>query len=537
MTELNENDDYDTDYEVGQDNVEWMGLDIHNPVFFLAGGLILTFCAAVLAAPETASVWLGAARNWVVNTFDWFFVVVANLMFVFCVALAVSPFGKIRLGGADARPEFSTRSWFAMLFAAGVGIGMVYYGTAEPLTHYLGSASGESAAVYGTPLNVVNQTPQAENVAMAATIFHWAVLPWAIYAVVGLALAFFTFNRGLPLTIRSAFYPLLGDRVWGWPGHVIDLIAVIATLFGLATSLGIGAIQAAGGIGFLFGFESSLALQVGLICFITSLAIISVVRGLDGGIKVLSNINIAIAIALLVFVIFAGPTARIAVSWMENLFAYATTAPALANPIGREADSGWYHGWTIFYWAWWISWSPFVGMFIARVSRGRTVREFLAAALLVPLVVVVIWFSAFGETTLNLVEQGVGRLATGEIPTELMLFNVLQELPWPQVSSTVAIALLIVFFVTSSDSGSLVIDSITAGGKLHAPVPQRIFWASMEGLVAIVLLVGGGTTALSSLQAGAITAGLPFAAVLIVCCFSLLLGMRGENTSDLPATT
>lgn len=520
--------DYDTDYEIGQDNIEVLGMDIHNPVFFLAAGIISTFCIAALSMPDLASVWLGSARNWVVNTFDWLFVSVVNLAVLFCVAIALSPLGRIRLGGADAKPEFSTRSWLAMLFAAGVGIGMVYYGSAEPLTYYLGSGSPETTGSFGTPFNVEPRTDQAEAVAMAATIFHWAVAPWAVYGVVGLALAYFTFNRGLPLTIRSAFYPVLGERVWGWPGHAIDLFAVIATLFGLATSLGLGARQAAAGIGFLFDFQAGLPLQVALIVVITSIAIVSVVRGLDGGVKVLSNINIIVAIALLTFVILAGPTVRILLSFGENLAAFTVNAPALANPMGREADADWYHGWTVFYWAWWISWSPFVGMFIARVSKGRSIREFLAAVLIVPLLVAVIWFSAFGETAINLVEQGITRLGTGEVSTELVLFHVLQELPWSTVSSSVAILLLVVFFVTSSDSGSLVIDSITAGGKLHAPIPQRVFWASMEGLVAIVLLVGGGATALSSLQAGAITAGLPFAAVLLVCGYSLYRGLSAE---------
>jgi betaine/carnitine transporter, BCCT family len=525
-----DNDDaYETDYEVGQDNVSWRGLDVHNPVFFLSAALILTFCAAVLAAPDAASVWLKGLRDSVMSNFDWFFVVVSNFAVLFCAVIAFSPLGKIRLGGDEARPEFSTVSWLSMLFAAGVGIGMVYYGTAEPLTYYLGSTSPDDPGVFGTPLNVEPRTAQSERMGMAATIYHWALSPWAIYAIVGLALAFFTFNKGLPLTIRSAFYPIFGDRVWGWTGHIIDLVAVVATLFGLATSLGIGARQAAGGIGFLMGFEAELWLQVAIIVFITCIAIISVVRGLDGGVKLLSNINMVVAIALLIFVFAAGPTMRILQSFGENLAAYFTEGPKLANPIGREADTGFYHGWSVFYLAWWVSWSPFVGMFIARVSKGRTIRQFLAAVLLVPLAVVTIWFSAFGETAINLVEQGVARLATGEIKTELVLFEVLQELPWPTISSIVAITLLIVFFVTSSDSGSLVVDSITAGGKLHAPVPQRIFWASVEGLVAITLLVGGGANALTSLQAGAVSAGLPFALVLLVCSYSLLRGLMNEN--------
>jgi BCCT family betaine/carnitine transporter len=305
------------------------------------------------------------------------------------------------------------------------------------------------------------------------------------------------------------------------------LLAVVATLFGLATSLGIGAKQAASGMEFLFGIDSGLQTQIGLIAGITALAIFSVVRGLDGGVKLLSNINIIIAICLLLFVVIAGPTQAILKGYGENALAYVADTVRLSNWLGRD-DKEWYHGWTIFYWAWWISWSPFVGMFIARVSRGRTIREFLGAVLIVPVIVAILWFTSFGEAALTQVDAGVGSLPGGISDVSLVLFQTLENLPFAEVSSFVAIVLLIVFFVTSSDSGSLVIDSITAGGKLHAPVPQRIFWALMEGLVAIVLLVGGGSAALSSLQAGAITAGLPFTLVLLVCCVSLYRGLMTE---------
>ena len=522
-TAYDTNTEYDTDYEVGQDNVEVLGLDIHNPVFFLAAGLILTFCIGALAMPDLAATWMTGARDWVINRFDWLFVLAGNVAVIFCIALALSPLGKIRLGGDEARPEFSTRSWLSMLFAAGVGIGMVFYGAAEPLAYYTDWA--------GTPLNAEPFTPEAEYLAFAATIFHWGLTPWAIYGVIGLALAFFTFNKGLPLTIRSAFYPLLGDRIWGWPGHIIDLIAVIATLFGLATSLGIGAKQAASGVEFLFGVEANLTSQVLIICLITSLAIVSVVRGLDGGVKVLSNINIMLAIGLLVYVLIAGPTGDILSGIATTAAGYVTQAPALSNWIGRT-DNPWFHDWTIFYWAWWISWSPFVGMFIARVSKGRTIREFLGAVMLVPMVVVTIWFTAFGTTAIDQVKDGVGTLPGGIGDVSLVLFQMLENMPFPEIVSFVAIILLLVFFVTSSDSGSLVIDSITAGGKLHAPIPQRVFWASMEGLVAVVLLVGGGTAALTSIQAGAIAAGLPFALILMICCISLFLGLREDSRAN-----
>ncbi|MEL7487595.1 MAG: BCCT family transporter, partial [Pseudomonadota bacterium] len=291
---------YETDYETGQDNVDILGLDLHNPVFFISAATILSFIIGTLLFPETAGAWMNGAKDWTLNNFDWFFVISTNIVLVFCVAVGVSPLGRIRLGGPDARPDFSTKSWLSMLFSAGVGIGLLFYGAAEPMAYYTNW--------FGTPLDAEPLTPEARRLAFSATIFHWGLTPWAVYAVVGLALAFFTFNKGLPLTIRSAFYPLLGERVWGWPGHIIDLLAVVATLFGLATSLGIGARQAASGFEFLFGVDGGLGTQIALIVGITTMAIFSVVRGLDGGVKLLSNINIVIAIGLLIFVIIAGPT-------------------------------------------------------------------------------------------------------------------------------------------------------------------------------------------------------------------------------------
>ncbi len=510
---------YDTDYQTGQDNVDVLGLDLHNPVFFISAGLILTFVIGALLFPDAANVAMTGARAWTLDNFDWFFVIATNIVFLFCVFVAFSPFGKIRLGGDEARPDFSTASWLSMLFSAGVGIGMLFYGAAEPMAYYTNW--------FGTPLDAEALTPEAKRLAFSATIFHWGITPWAIYAVIGLAFAFFTFNKGLPLTVRSAFYPLFGERVWGWPGHVVDILAVIATLFGLATSLGLGARQAANGLEFLFGIDGSVGTQIVLIAGITGLAIFSVVRGLDGGVKLLSNINIVMAILLLLYVVIAGPTAAIVQSYWTNALNYVLDTPRLSNWIGRD-DTEWFHGWTIFYWAWWISWSPFVGMFIARVSRGRTIREFIAAVMVVPVIVAVIWFSSFGTAALEQVDKGIGVLPEGISEVSLVLFQMLEKMPFSEIASVVAILLLVVFFVTSSDSGSLVIDSITAGGKLHAPVPQRVFWASMQGMVAIVLLVGGGSQALTSLQAGTIAAGLPFTLVLLVCCISLYRGLMTE---------
>jgi BCCT family betaine/carnitine transporter len=514
---------YDTDYKTGQDNIEVLGLDIHNPVFAISAIAILLFVFGTLIFPDTASDGMNLARSWVLESFDWFFVSVANIVFLFCFIVAISPLGRIRLGGADMRPEFSTKSWLSMLFSAGVGIGMVFYGAAEPAAYY--------TAWSGSPLEAEPLTNEARRLAFSATIFHWGITPWAIYAIVGLALAFFTFNKGLPLTIRSAFYPLLKERTWGWPGHVIDLLAVVATLFGLATSLGLGAKQAASGLNFLFGVDASLNTQIILIVCITGLAILSVVRGLNGGVKLLSNINMLLAIIFLTFVLIVGPTFKIFEGFFINAINYIVDTPKLSNWLER-GDKDWFHGWTIFYWAWWVSWSPFVGMFIARVSKGRTIREFMAAVLIVPVFVAIIWFTTFGITALDQIDNNVGTLPQGITDVSLVLFQVLENLPFTQISSLVGVVLLVVFFVTSSDSGSLVIDSITAGGKTHAPKVQRVFWAVLQGLVAIVLLIGGGSAALSSLQAATIAAGLPFAVILLVCCFSLYRGLMAEVIKD-----
>jgi len=427
--------------------------------------------------------------------------------------------GKIRLGGDKAKPEFSRMSWFSMLFAAGMGIGLMFWSVAEPVAYY--------TDWWGTPLNAEARTPAGEAAAMGATMFHWGLHPWAIYGVVALALGFFTYNKGLPLTIRSAFYPLLGERVWGPIGHVIYIIAVLASIFGLATSLGLGASQAAGGLNFLFGIENNISTQIAVIVVVTSIAIFSVVRGLDGGVKVLSNINMGIAAVLLLFVIVVGSLTGFFSNLLLTVTSYATEILPLSNWVGRE-DEKFYSGWTVFYWAWWVSWSPFVGMFIARVSKGRTVREFMIAVLLIPTVVSAVWMAAFGAQALDQVQSGTGALANGLGDVSLAMFQMLENLPLAEITSGLAIVLVLVFFITSSDSGSLVIDSITSGGKVDAPVPQRIFWAVLEGLIAGVLLYGGGAEALKALQAGAITTGLPFTIILLLMCISIYKGLKTE---------
>jgi BCCT family betaine/carnitine transporter len=401
-----------------------------------------------------------------------------------------------------------------------MGIGLMFWSVAEPVGYY--------TDWFGTPLNVAPNTPEAKDMALGAVMYHWGLHPWAIYGVVALSLAFFAYNKGMPLTIRSAFYPILGERCWGWPGHIIDVLAVLATIFGLATSLGLGAKQAAGGMHFLFDTPNAINVQIGIIVGVTAAAVISVMRGLDGGVKLLSNINMGLAALLLLFVMIAGPTVLIFTTMGQTAVDYVANIIPLSNWIGRE-DQGFLHDWTVFYWAWWISWSPFVGMFIARVSYGRSVREFLTAVLLVPTLVTVVWMATFGGSGLHQTINGIGELANGVGDSSLALFQMLAELPLTAITSFLAIVLVLVFFITSSDSGSLVIDSITAGGKLDAPVPQRVFWAIMEGLIAGALLYGGGEQALNALQAGAITTGLPFTVVLLVMCFSLYKGLSAER--------
>jgi len=511
---------YETDYEVGQDNIERFGLDMHNPVFFVSAGLIMLFVVVSMMFPDASKAALESTKNWIQVVFDWLLVSSSNLFLLFCLTLVALPVGKIRLGGADAVPDFSLLSWLAMLFAAGMGIGLMFWGVAEPAAYY--------TDWYGTPLDIAPHTTEARTAALGATMYHWGLHAWAIYAVVALALAFFAYNKGLPLTIRSTFYPLLGDRVWGPVGNVIDVTAVLATIFGLATSLGFGAQQAAGGLEFLFGLGKGLSTQLLIIAGVTCVALISVVRGIDGGVKLLSNINMSLAFLLLLFVVVVGSVGEFVRHFGETLDGYASYILPLSNPFGRE-DTTFYHDWSIFYWAWWISWSPFVGMFIARVSRGRTVRQFLTAVIIVPTLVTMVWMAAFGGSGLDQIEQQTGQLADGIGDEALVLFQMLENLPLASMTSLLGIVLVLVFFVTSSDSGSLVIDSITSGGKTDAPVTQRVFWAIAQGSIAAVLLSLGGTAALDALQAGAVSTGLPFTFVLLAMCVSLAIGLRHER--------
>ncbi|THF60752.1 BCCT family transporter [Pseudothauera nasutitermitis] len=522
----------DTDYKIGQDNIVFkvgpFGLDIHNRVFLISGVTVIAFVVFTLLFRNQAGPWFGGLREWLTSNLDWFFIASGNVFVLVCLGLAFSPLGRVRLGGTEAKPDYSYLGWFSMLFAAGMGIGLMFFGVSEPLSHF-SSAFGGVAAEGGVrtdwaPLaGAAGDAHAAQRLAMAATIYHWALHPWAIYAVLALGLALFSFNKGLPLTVRSVFYPLLGERVWGWPGHVVDILAIFATLFGLATSLGLGASQAASGLNFLFGIPAGETTQIVLVIAITAVATASVVSGLDAGVKRLSELNMILALVLLAFIVAAGPTLAIIGGFFDSLGAYAQYLPALANPFGRE-DANFSQGWTAFYWAWWISWSPFVGMFIARVSRGRTVREFIISVLIVPSLACALWMSVFGGTAIGqFVRDGYTAAMEADLP--LQLFVVLDALPFAQITSFFGIVLVVVFFVTSSDSGSLVIDVISAGGKFDAPMPQRVFWCTFEGLVAIALVLGGGLVAL---QAMAVSTGFPFTIVLLMSTVAVVKGLLSE---------
>ncbi|GGJ08874.1 BCCT family transporter [Halopseudomonas pertucinogena] len=522
----------DTDYVVGQDNFSGkitLSLDIHSKVFLISAGTILLFVLLTLALQDQAAEAFTGVRGWLTSNMAWFFISAANIFVLLCLALVISPLGRVRIGGKEAVPDYTYLGWFSMLFAAGMGIGLMFYGVAEPMGHFSAAFEGITVGATGertdwAPLGgAAGDATESLRLGMAATIFHWGLHPWGIYAIVALSLAIFAYNKGLPLSVRSIFYPLLGERIWGWPGHVIDILAVFATMFGLVTSLGLGAQQAGAGMNLLFGIPNTNLTLVLLIIAIITVALWSVVSGVDKGVQRLSKINIGLAFLLLLFVITFGPTLGILEGFFRNLGSYASYLPALANPVGRE-DANFSQGWTAFYWAWWISWSPFVGMFIARISRGRTVREFLIAVTLVPSVVSVLWMTAFGGTA---IDQLLTDNFTGvqEAALELQLFAMLGQLPLSAITSFIGVVLVIMFFITSSDSGSLVIDAITAGGKINAPVGQRIFWTILEGVLAIALLLGGGLVAL---QAMAVSTGLPFTIVLLAGCVAIIKGLMSE---------
>ncbi|AJF27500.1 BCCT family transporter (plasmid) [Haloarcula sp. KBTZ06] len=517
----------ESDREPGDTNIQAAGFDIHPVVFPVALVIIALFIAVTILLGDTAA----SAYTWLFNTigdtFGWFYLLAVNVFIITLLYFAFSKYGNIRIGGVEAEKEFSDFSWMAMLFSAGMGIGLMFFSVSEPLYYFQNPPS-----FFGAEAG----TGAAASAAMAQTFFHWGFHPWAVYGLVGLGLAFFSFNRGLPLTFRSIFWPLLGERIYGWPGHIIDLVTVFATLFGLSTSLGLGVAQVNTGLSYVGGdmlgavsVPTGTWPQVALIAGITLIATLSVAAGLDGGVKRLSTLNLYLMFALLGFLVIVGPTVYIFGTWAEGLGAYFGNILALGFFTGtlNEAANGTPTAWTVFYWGWWIAWSPFVGMFIARISKGRSVREFVLGVLFLPSMFSTLWLSVFGGSAMfnSLLGNGQALATYNEVGQTVAMFALLEQFPLGVVSGLIATLLVITFFVTSSDSGSLVIDHLTSGGKHDVPRTQRIFWALTEGLVASILLIGGGLTAL---QTAAITTGLPFAFILCLMCYTVYLGLDNE---------
>ena len=498
----------------GQSNRSWGGMQINPAVFFPTAFISLSVILFSLIAPKPSADLFAALRSGAVFHFDWFLMATGNLLLLFCVVVAASPLGRIRLGGKGATPDYSRLSWFAMLFGAGMGIGLVFYGVGKPVTHFTSSMAGGPAAPLG---GAVGDADAARSIAMAATIFDWALHPWAIFAVTGLALAVFSFDFNMPLSIRSAFYPLFGQAIWGRTGDVIEILAVLATIFGLATSLGLGAQQAMAGIGYLYGVASSPVTILMLIAIMAGITFLSIRGGIDRGIRILSEVNMWIAFALLIFVLTTGSTLQLLGDVASNILNYLKLLPALSNPIGRT-DTGFYNDWSVYYWAWWISWAPFVGMFMARISLGRTVREFITGAMIAPSLLGILWLTIFGDASIARIAAGSGAELT-KASLDTQLFVLLGALPWAEFTSVVAIGLILIFFVTGWDSGTLVIDTMTAGGRTDTPLRQKSIWLFAVGAIGVVLLLSGGLT---SLQAGAIATGLPLSLVLLLMCAGTL---------------
>jgi len=518
-----------TDYQIGQDNITKWGFDVHNTVFTASAGLSILFIVTLLVLdPAVAKASIDSIKGAVLSHFDFMFMWGANILLLFAIGLIFSPFGKIRLGGDNATTDYSTMSWVAMLFAAGMGIGLIFWGVAEPTAFFTNW--------YGTPLNVAPYTPEGRELALGAAAFHWGLHAWAIYGMTALCLAYFVYNKGLPLSMRSVFYPLLGDKVWGITGDIIDILTVLVTLFGLATSLGLGGAQAASGISYVFNFENSLYLQQFIILLIMGLAILSVTRGMNGGVKLLSNINMIIAFVFLGLIAILNFTTTLD-SLATAIIGYVKNVIPLSQADGRE-DITWLHGWTVFYWAWWVAYAPFFGMFVARISKGRTVREFLIYVLVIPTLVTTAWMSVFGGVAIGQIIDKIGVLGAEQGITDisLSLFYMLDAYPLGNVLSVIAVALIIIFFVTTLDSGSIVIDSMTAGGKLDVPMKQKVVWAIISGLIAMIMLWIGGKQSIQALQSITIIAALPFTVILLFGCISLIKGLLTE-TKQLDTTT
>ena len=494
-------------------NVRILGLNFHRVIFPVSFMIVLTLVLTALYDPSAFGQALEGVKGWILLNCDWFIMIMGNLAVLFCAGLALSPYGKVRLGGKDAKPEFSTLSWFSMMFAAGMGVGLLYWGVAEPVAQY--------TAWWKTPLNVAANTPEAVHAAMGSTIFHWGFHPWAIYLTSALAVGFFAYNKGLPFSLSSGLKPLIGKAHKGLPGQLVDIFTVVLTVFGLATSLGLGAMQATAGISHVLGIPNTFTFQVLFIVVVTGMAAFSLWRGLDAGVKLLSNINMWLALVLFVLVVLGVGVLTFFSGMLSTAADYAQWFLPLANWIERP-DQDWFQGWTVFYWAWWCTWGPLVGVFVARVSRGRTLRQMVGVVMVVPTLVTIAWFTAFGSGAIAQVIDGSGTLAAGLTDVNMAIFQFLEGLPLAAISSLLVVLLLIIFMVTSVDSGALVVDNLSAGGDPDTSPGQRVLWLVMIALVTIMLFIIGGDTALKGIQAGAVAMGLPFMALMALLMLGLL---------------
>ncbi len=491
--------------------------NLNPPVFWGSALLIFVLVAGTTLFPKLAESYFASVQISIMTNASWFYVASVGIILICVSFLGLSRYGDIKLGPDHAEPDFSFGSWFAMLFSAGMGIGLMFFGVGEPVMHFLSPPVGEAGTI------------EAAREAMKITFFHWGLHAWAIYAIVALILAFFGYRHGLPLTLRSALYPIIGDRIYGTAGHIIDIFAILGTVFGVATALGYGVLQVNSGLSYLFDVEVSTNTQVILIIAITGLATLSVASGLDKGIRRLSELNLVLALFLMALVIVLGPTVLLLQMLIQNTGGYLSDIVDKTFNLFAYEPNDWLGGWTLFYWAWWLSWSPFVGMFIARISRGRTIREFVCGVLFVPTALTFIWMTVFGNTSIDMImNQSATELATVvQTDVSLALFKFLEHFPMSGLLSIVAIVMVVIFFVTSSDSSAMVIDMLASGGKDHNPLWQRVFWSCLIGVVAIVLMLAGG---LKALQTATIATALPFAFILLLSTYGLMKALAVDAT-------
>ncbi|KUO62563.1 MAG: glycine/betaine ABC transporter permease [Gracilibacter sp. BRH_c7a] len=487
-----------------------------NIVFKISISIVLLFVIIGLYSPDlldTISLFLHIQ---IISNFGWIYHLAAFFFLVFCIILAFGRYGKIRLGKDDEKPQYSYFGWFSMLFAAGMGIGLIFWGVAEPLSHYL-----------NPPAHMSPRSGESAAFAMRYSFFHWGLQPWAVYIVMSLALAYFTYRRNMPPLISSCFYPLLGDRIYSTPGHIINILSVIATVFGVATSLGLGALQIGSGLQLLYGIPDSVQYTIIIIAVVTVLYLLSSFIGLDKGIQTLSKFNMYVALGFLVVMLVVGPTSYIFNVFISSLGQYINQILEMSLQTFPFQGYEWSESWTLFYWAWWIAWAPFVGLFVARISRGRTIKEFVIGTLLAPTLLTFLWFSAFGGTALYLEIQQKAGFAEGAVAdVSTALFRMLDYFPFSSALSLIAVILLLIFFVTSADSATFVLGMMTSNGDLNPPSSKKIAWGLTQSTLAGVLLISGG---LIALQRMAIAAALPFTIIMILMCYNLMRGLAEED--------